>query len=192
MWLQLLLSTSCVYPLVASICAYCFLSGLIFYAALLPAFLFLCFTFQHSTRDWIGPVLSSPGKDLSINQVLQPGHLSEVNPAWIWEGDSCPRARRNDSRSRKQSCLRKGQGHGKQSEPWGQGSITLPTAQKKLNVCYHSCWSGESSVGSRRGGLQMNTANKPLWPLRCDCVSDTGENGAACQKTKLVLVWIKG
>ena len=26
----------------------------------------------------------------------------------------------------------------------GQENTSLPTAQKKFNVCYHSCWSGES------------------------------------------------
>lgn len=67
-WLQLSLSTSCLTPSCFCI-VLLLLSGLIFYAALLPAFLFLCFTFKHSTRrsDWASSS-PSPGKDLSLTK----------------------------------------------------------------------------------------------------------------------------
>ena len=173
-----LLSTSCVYTLVVSIFS-CFVlttfsllssSMLLYYQSFL-----LCVSHSNIPQeDRIGSVLPSPEKDLSINQVLQPGYFSNMS-----RGDSCPRTKHAGGSSNVRLCLQKGRDTAsiQSLEAWpGKWQFANCTEEAWCLLSWTLVWWILSRI-KEGWNADERVANKLMWPLSVTISVTMGKMG---------------
>lgn len=130
-----------------------------------------CVSHSNIPREaWIKSVLYSPEEYLSINQFLQPGHISNVNSAQTWAGGQWPKDKAWWQLLKEPvvlgSAFRRGQWLGEQSEP-GSLSRKMPLFTnyiKEAQFLDHGYLSQEIRVRMEQG----RTADE-MWQISlCD------------------------